>query len=233
VLLLGGATSTLIAGQIALARQLPILAVNRFGGAAAKIWAQLVQGAPQDPHPAWGTRPAAELVGRLKEACLQQEADRRAELRREQVVTAMGTQRNAMVYAASAFLCLIAALVAGMTRAPPVQAFPFITFAGLITAGATGALARLLMAEGAEKQPRMSLILGGIAGLLVGLAYLIPQWIGAHGMLEPDAAAVSATDKIQFASAALVAVSAGAGFDTVFNRLQKQAQNVAIGVVRT
>ncbi len=38
VLLLGGATSTLIAGQIALARHLPVLAVDEFGGSAAKIW---------------------------------------------------------------------------------------------------------------------------------------------------------------------------------------------------
>jgi hypothetical protein len=43
VLLLGGATSTLIAGQIAVARRLPILAVDEFAGSAAKIWNQLAQ----------------------------------------------------------------------------------------------------------------------------------------------------------------------------------------------
>lgn len=51
----------------------------------------------------------------------------------------------------------------------------------------------------------------------------------AHGPLEAKADAISATDKIQFASSVLVAVSAGLGFDTVFNRLQKQAQDAAIG----
>jgi hypothetical protein len=187
-----------------------------------------VLASPQDPQPAWGTHAAAELVGWLKQASLKQAEDRRAALRREQFIAAMGTQRNATFYAAGAFLCLIAALAAGMSGTPPVGAFPLITFAGLIAAGSTGALARLLMTEVAEKNPRLSLVLGAIAGLLVGLAYLIPQWIGAHGVLEPDAKAVSATDKIQFASAALVAVSAGVGFDTVFNRLQRQAQSVAI-----
>jgi hypothetical protein len=37
-------------------------------------------------------------------------------------------------------------------------------------------------------------------------------------------AKVQATDKIQFASAILVALSAGVGFDTVFTRLKKQAE---------
>jgi hypothetical protein len=43
---------------------------------------------------------------------------------------------------------------------------------------------------------------------------------------------VSVTDKIQFASAMLVPISAGVGFDTVFNRLQKEAEDVAIGPSR-
>jgi hypothetical protein len=47
VLLLGGATSTLIAGQVALARRLPILAVDEFGGSAAKIWNHLAQASPE------------------------------------------------------------------------------------------------------------------------------------------------------------------------------------------
>jgi len=38
VLLVAGANSTFIAGQIAVARRLPILAVDAFDGAAAKIW---------------------------------------------------------------------------------------------------------------------------------------------------------------------------------------------------
>jgi len=41
VLLLAGARSTLIAGQIAVARGLPVLPVDSFGGAARKIWQEL------------------------------------------------------------------------------------------------------------------------------------------------------------------------------------------------
>ena len=53
MLLMAGSTSTLIAGQIAVARRLPILAVDEFGGSAAKIWNQLAQIEPEK-HQSWG-----------------------------------------------------------------------------------------------------------------------------------------------------------------------------------
>ena len=111
---------------------------------------------------------------------------------------------------------------------PFVAAYPYIMLAGLISAGATGALVRAMLWGPGDSDAWASLMLGGIAGFVVGLAYLIPQWVGAPGVLAPKADAVTATDKIQFASAVLVAVSAGVGFDTVFTRLQKQAQDVAV-----
>ena len=79
---------------------------------------------------------------------------------------------------------------------------------------------------GAEQTaPTTSLLLGGVAGFAVGLAYLIPQWVGAPGVLKPWATVVEATDKIQFVSALLVAIPAGVGFDTVFTRMQKQMED--------
>jgi hypothetical protein len=116
-----------------------------------------------------------------------------------------------------------------MVYTPFPSAYPFLMFVGLIAAGATGTLVRAVLWGTGESDPRTSLLLGSIAGFVVGLAYLIPQWVGAPGVLEPKVDAVSATDKIQFASAILVAVSAGVGFDTVFSRLQKQAQDAAVG----
>ena len=43
VLLVAGGPSTLVAGQIAVGRHLPVLAVEAFGGSAAKIWNHLAQ----------------------------------------------------------------------------------------------------------------------------------------------------------------------------------------------
>jgi hypothetical protein len=56
----------------------------------------------------------------------------------------------------------------------------------------------------------------------VGLAYLIPQWVGAPGVLKPSATVVEATDKIQFVSALVVAIPAGVGFDTVLEVLHER-----------
>jgi hypothetical protein len=127
---------------------------------------------------------------------------------------------------------LLAALFFGMVYAPFPSAYPFVMFLGLISAGATGALVRAVLWGPAENDPQTSLLLGSVAGFVIGLAYLIPQWVGAPGVLAPKVDSVSATDKIQFASAVLVAVSAGVGFDTVFSRLRKEAEDAPVGPPR-
>ena len=136
-------------------------------------------------------------------------------------------RRHQLNYAAGAFLALLVTFYFGFVM-PIAGGYAYLMLVGLIVAGATGALARAVFLVGEHSDPRVSLLLGGFAGFVVGLAYLIPQWIGASHVLEPEAGAVSANDKIQFASAVLVALSAGVGFDTVFNRIQRQAQNAPI-----
>jgi hypothetical protein len=229
VLLLGGARSTFIAGQIAVARRLPILVVDEFGGSATKIWNQLAQASPMKNFHSWGSRPVASFIAGLKEECAAVVAKRAEANRRELLFNAIVAQRHRWTYAAGSFVVLLAALFLGMMYTPFPSAYPITIFAGLISAGATGALIRLMLSGAPESDPRTSLLLGSVAGFIVGLAYLIPQWVGAPGVLAPKVDIVTATDKIQFASAVLVAVSAGVGFDTVFNRLQKQAQDLTIG----
>jgi hypothetical protein len=227
VLLLGGATSTLIAGQIALARSVPILAIDGFGGSAAKIWNQLAQASQK--YPSWGTHTPDALVKRLRKEC-DASADRRdAARRREQAYAKIVAQNQSTGYAAGAFFLLLATLLYGMVYTPSPAAYTFVMFAGLVSAGATGALVRQVLPGPVENDPRTSLLMGAVAGFVVGLAYLIPQWVGAPGVLVPKAEMVTAADKIQFASAVLVAISAGVGFDTVFSRLQRQAQDAPVG----
>ncbi len=102
-----------------------------------------------------------------------------------------------------------------------------IMFGGFIAARATGALVRAIIWGTPETASGTSLLLGVVAGFVVGLAYLIPQWVGAPGVLEASATVVQATDKIQFVSAVLVvvAISAGIGFDTVFSRMKEHAED--------
>jgi|SRR5215831_2840722 len=235
VLLLGGANTTFIAGQIALARRLPTLAVNAFGGSAGRIWSQMAQASP-GKHPAWGTRSAEDFVKQLKQECEEAATRRKEARRREQLLTNMIAQRQKTHYAAGAFVVLLAVLLLGMVYTRPTSAWPFVMFAGLVSAGATGALIRMLLWEPGETDARRSLLLGSVAGLVVGLAYLIPQWVGASSVLTSvltsKADAVTQIDKIKLVSVVLVALSAGVGFDTVFSRLQSQAKDYQVGPPR-
>lgn len=230
VLLMAGARSTLIAGQIALARPLPVLAVDRFGGAAGVIWTELSTGL--EDYPSLSTHSPAMLVEWLKRKCVARAEQREQARQRERAHARATSQSHRSLWAGGAFAALLVAVLLGMAQAPPPRFYPMLTFAGLIAAGATGALVRAVIWGAEETAAATSLVLGGVAGFVVGLAYLIPQWVGAPGVLAPSAEAVSATDKIQFASALLVAISAGVGFDTIFTRLKKQAEDQPISTSR-
>jgi len=226
VLLMAGATSTLIAGQIALARPLPVLAVDEFDGAAGKIRTELARGA--DDYPSSTTHTITQSVTWLRNKC-EERAKQRAEARqREAKYLKASSQKRKTLWAGGAFLALLVAAFFGVAQAPAPKLYPFLMFAGLVVAGAMGALVRSVNWGDEETPPLKSLVLGGIAGFVVGMAYLVPQWVGAPGVLAPAATVVGATDKIQFISAVLAAIAAGVGFDTVFARLKKQAEDQPI-----
>ena len=231
VLLLGGANTTFIAGQIAVARRLPILAINTFGGSAGRIWNQVAQASP-GKHPSWGTRSAEDFVKQLKQECEEAAAQRRKARNLERVLDAIIAGRQKTHYAAGAFIVLLATLLVGMVYTRPASLWPLVLLAGLVSAGATGALIRMVLWEPEAADARRSLVLGSVAGLIVGLAYLIPQLVGAPDVLTPKEDTVTAPNKIQLLSVILVALAAGVGFDTVFSRLKKQAEEYEVGPPR-
>lgn len=71
VLLMAGARSTLIAGQIALARPLPTLAVDTFDGSGGIIRTELAMG--DSGYPSAATHSVTEMVAWLRNKCKQQE----------------------------------------------------------------------------------------------------------------------------------------------------------------
>jgi len=219
---MSGARSTLIAGQIALARPLPVLAIDSFAGSAGVIWTELAR--VSKDYPSSSTQNATKLVAWLKRKCVARAEERDEARRRERDIIKITSQRSKALWASVAFVMLLIALFFGVARQTSPALYPFVMFGGLIASGATGALIRTVIWGAEGTAPATSCLLGGVAGLVVGLAYLIPQWVGAPGVLEASAAVVEATDKIQFTSAVLVAISAGVGFDTVFTRLKKQAE---------
>jgi hypothetical protein len=222
VLLMAGATSTLIAGQIALARPLPVLAIDKFDGSAKRIRTELARGA--EDYPSSTTDSIERQVDWLKKKCLERAKQRDEARRKEMVYSKVTSQRNKTIWAASAFIALLLAIFFGMARAPSPEIYSFVIFAGLIAGGATGALIRSIIWGAKDTAPLTSLLLGGVAGFVVGVAYLIPQLVGAPGIFDSSTETVGATDKIRFMSAVLVALSAGVGFDTVFTRLKNQAE---------
>jgi hypothetical protein len=225
VLLMAGDRSTLIAGQIALARPLPVLAIDKFDGAAGVIRTELATGAD---YPSSTTHSVTELVAWLKNATARRSKERAAAQERERKYLTIISQRRKTYWAGVAFCALLVATFFGVAQAPNPGFYPLAMFLGLVSAGASGALSRSVFWGAEETAPATSLLLGSFAGFVVGLAYLVPQWIGAPGVLVPTASAVQATDKIQFVSAMLVAISAGVGFDTVFTRLKSQAEGLPI-----
>jgi hypothetical protein len=228
VLLMAGARSTLIAGQIALGRSLPILAIDKFDGTARVIRTELAIGTKD--YPSASTHSITAMVGWLNNQCAAQ-AERRLQARAKmnRYVKAI-SQREKASWAAGAFLALLVAFFFGLGQPPEPKFYAVLTLSGLIAAGATGALIRSLIWGVEETAPSISALLGSIAGFVAGLAYLVPQYVGKYGVLDPAATKVEATDKIQFVSAVLVAISAGVGFDTIFTRLKKQADDQPVNV---
>jgi hypothetical protein len=229
VLLMAGDRSTLIAGQIALARPLPVLAVDKFKGAAGIIRTELATVA-KDYYPSSKTQTPMQLVSWLKNECVVRAKQQAHARDREKKYLKIISQRDKTYWAGGVFFALLITFFLGLAQAPDPALYPFLTFVGLIAGGATGAFIRSVFWGAEETAPITSLLLGGIAGFVVGMAYLVPQWVGAPGVLTPSATVVQATDKIQFVSAVLVAISAGVGFDTIFTRLKRQAEDLAVGV---
>jgi hypothetical protein len=226
VIVMAGARSTLVAAQIAIARQLPLLAFEQFDGSAAVIWTELA--ARIKGYPSAADTPA-KAIAWLKVQCQEQTAGRQQIQQREKTYLRTRSQLAKTAWASGAFLALLIAVLLGLSRSPDPEYYTWVTLAGLIAAGATGALIRSLMWGTEDDNSATSLFFGAVAGFVVGLAYLIPQWVGAPGVLNATSGNVQATDKIQFVSALLVAISAGVGFDTVFTRLKKEAETHSIG----
>ncbi len=225
VVLMADKRSVLIAGQIVVARRLPTLALNNFDGSASIIWRELSQ--TITGYPSTTSSTPAELVAWLKGECAARALERQRAAEREAEYARLTAPTVSTWLTAVAGALLLVILVLGVSRSPSIDSYATLMFVGLVVAGATGALARTLM-WGRSTAVTTSLLLGGLAGLLVGIAYLVPQLIGAPGVFSPNATAVAATDKIQFVSALITGFSAGIGFDTVFNRLKERAIDLPI-----
>jgi hypothetical protein len=227
-LLMAGGQSTLNAGQVAVGRGLPLLAIDKYPGSAQILRTELATRFTGYPS-SQGSSPS-QLIAWLRDQHLR-EAERLRQARdREREFARMTNQRRGATWFAIALTALLATLVLGLLGIDTPRWFVVAMGGALVSAGAAGALARGLTSTTMALEPRLAFMLGVAAGLVVGLAYLIPQLIGAPQLLEPNASVVRATDKIQFLSVALVAFTAGIGFDVIFRRMLQEAENVPVSL---
>lgn len=205
LVLLGGGTSSLIAGLVAIGHSKPILACAAFGGAADKIWQALRAQYPLTPEQlAWmaedqpsGER-AARLVGLLKTQA--EEFDKRAEARKVAEEQRLAQQRRRELQENSRinWHAVVSALLFGLA----VFAWPATTFldpkvggfwplvivlATPMVSGASGATIRVVLdwALGVTRTFALSAYnqyillrycaLGVVAGGLAGVSFVLAQ----------------------------------------------------------
>ncbi len=237
VLLMAGGKSTLNAGQVAIGRGLPLLAIDMFRGAAQDLYTELALRITGYPSSRSST--PSQMVGWLRDQHLKEIEVLRQQQDREHQFTnmtsqlaRMTSQKRGATWFGIVMVALLVTLGLGLVGVHNPRWFVATMGAVLVSAGAAGALVRSLTTATITQDLKITCLLGVVAGLVVGLAYLIPQLIGAPHLLKPTAAEVLETDRIQLLSVALVAFTAGIGFDTVFRRIQQEADKVAVTVSR-
>jgi hypothetical protein len=227
VLLLAGARSTLIAGEISVARPLPILAIEKFGGSAAIIQRELAT--LDKKYPNCDTQNAAQLVRWLKEKCADR-AKKQAELRKfEKEYAKQVSQHEKTIWALGTFILLMLILYYGVGKSPDPGNYIFLMLVSMTVAGSTGALIRSLISGADGTPPFRSLSLGAFAGFIVGAAYILPLLMkGPIEVVIEKTPEIPLSSKVQLICAILVGVSGGMGFDTVFTKIRRQGEGLPV-----
>lgn len=231
VLLMAGGASTLNAGHVAIGRGLPLLAIDSFPGSAQILRSELAT--KDDGYPSAQILNVGELVLWLKE----KEAKESARLAEQQAIVEryqrLTSQKRATKWFACSLITLISSLSIGLIQEISPDLFILVMILSLCAAGATGAMLRALVASTQlTLDPRLACLLGIAAGIIVGVAYLIPQLIGAPQLIEPGATAIRSADRIQLLSVALIALTAGMGLDSIFRKVIQEADNTPVALKR-
>lgn len=181
VILLGGAYSTSIAGQVAIGARIPILAIERTGGSARTVWKTIAPGIdlPSIPeHARMARELTQETVARWVDAL-------EAQRRRRYAVESGPILWHAFYASALFVLALIAALgshlIPELIPEFPVAGLKALFFVSTLLAGAAGAAIRMVFERRYGSGPlvppsiAITFALGMMAGALAGLLYFVAQ----------------------------------------------------------
>jgi hypothetical protein len=238
LILIGGGSSTLVSGLVAMGHRIPILALAAFGGAATTVWQSLSVErdlATRDDialmaRPGWTGDSASELVaGLLRQRRTLLEQQRRDLLER------LRQGRAIKLHAALSAALFVAALAVvpltwgrgGLSRELLFWALFFCPVLG----GVSGATIRLvfdfregtlpLTTQSALTTAALGLVAGGIAGLLFITAQMTGIPSGLDGEVQKTVVEALQRDQaknlVPFALA--IGFLAGLTLDAVFRRL--------------
>lgn len=242
ILLFGGGSSTLIAGNMALSRDLPIIAVAHFGGSALKIWQQHLPSKPAfikendiQVMGRWNQNSAKEFVKSLSEQHERRQSKLSEEEKQFQVIKEKAekwdkheieaNEDKSQTYLAVGFLIIfIAFLILGLISTPSPWLYSLLAILGLCFAGGMGSTIRMLTPNAPISRKWVAPVLGITVGLIFSLLYLIPQLIQNSGFLIPSESGISTATRVQYLTSLIVAFLAGLGFDFAIEQLLKRAR---------
>lgn len=178
LVLIGGASSTSIAGQVAIGARIPVLALLRSGGAAETVWRTIAPGVDLptgNEHARMADDPSDEAAQRWVEVLETQYRRRRA--------VETGPIVWHAVVASVLFVLALAAAFGGQLAARWLgQAVTLaLLFAATLLCGVAGAAVRMVFerryGSGPLVPPSMAVTaaLGLMAGALAGMLYIVAQ----------------------------------------------------------
>lgn len=219
VLLIGGGRSTFTTGLIALAVELPVVAVACFGGHAAKVWHALDRTpnhASQDDIAAMATPWRDELAGPLVASFIGQR-ERRAKAAADTRAGVAGARRRvfaALVVGVVLFAAAVACIPLAYTWAPGTARSLALLVGAPILAAASGAIVRNAFEESREwlKTAALGIMVGGISALL---------FVAAQLLTTPDVLQSADARRLLF-FVLPVGFIAGLTFDDVYRKLRGQ-----------
>lgn len=212
LILLGGAYSTTIAGQVAIGARIPVLALERTGGSACTVWKTIAAGLDLptvDEHARMALRLSPQAVVAWIDAL-------EAQRRRRYAVESGPIFRHA-IYASGLFvIALMASLGSHLISGHDVVG-KALFFLSTLLAGAAGAAIRMVFerryGSGPLVPPSIAITcaLGMMAGALAGLLYFVSQ---------PGPLNLSADSGLRLvAIVTVVSTIAGLTAETIFRKL--------------
>lgn len=228
VILIGGGTSVVVTGHLALGFRIPLLALATFGGGAQNVWNAILpdRDLPTEAErdrmaaPAW-TAESADL-------CLASLQDQRALRQRElagqigQVNVEQRKNRVRHILALGLLIGSMGVLISAfLLGAKSLPLFLALMFLGPCVSGASGSMTRAVWTEeGGPVQILHTAVLGVGAGAISAALYFVTQLVANPNLLKitPD------RPELPTALIVLAVITgwiAGFTFDMVFTKLAK------------